>query len=174
MNNRISSVWVALLGVVVDRMNRANYVKTVVSAYRRAVDAVAEGTYSQELVEELVKSVKTVFHREFSDGLYFGRPGVGQFADSEDSLATEVKRHVGVVMDYFAKAGVVQVKIQDHAIRPGDRLQIHGATTGVQELTLGELRRDDERPSSAEKGEWVTFLAPRCRVGDKVFFVEAT
>ena len=155
------------------RARNANYVKTVVAAYRRAVDAVADGTYSPALVAELTESVKTVFHREFSEGLYFGRPGAGQFADSEDSLATEVKRHVGVVIDYFAKAGVAQVKVQDHAMRPGDRLQIHGNTTGVVELTLGELRRDDEVLSVAEKGTWATFRAPRCRVGDKVFFVES-
>ena len=154
------------------RARNANYVKTVVSAYRKAVDAIAEGAYTPALAAELTESVKTVFHREFSEGLYFGRPGAAQFADSEDSLATEVKRHVGIVIDYFAKAGVAQVKVQDHAVRPGDRLQIHGATTGVVELTLGELRRDDERPTVAEKGTWVTFKAPRCRVGDKVFFVE--
>ena len=154
------------------RARNANYVKTVVAAYRRAVDAVADGTYTAELVAELTESVKKVFHREFSEGLYFGRPGARQFADSEDSLATEVKRHVGIVVDYFLKAGIAQVKIQDHSIRPGDRIQIHGPTTGVQELTLGEMRRDDEMPSVGEKGTWVTFRAPRCRVGDKVFFME--
>ena len=62
--------------------------------------------------------------------------------------------------------------MQDHEIRPGDEIQVHGPTTGVVELTLGELRRDDERPSSAAKGEWVTFRCPRCRVGDKVFYIE--
>lgn len=154
------------------RARNADYVKCVVAAYRRAVDAVAEGTYTAELVKELTESVGKVFHREFSNGLYYGRPGHDQFTDSEDSLATTVKRHVGVVADYFIKAGIVQVKIQDHAIRPGDELQIHGRTTGIVELTLGELRRDDQRPEVAQKGEWVTFAAPRCRVGDKVFFIE--
>ena len=154
------------------RARNANYVKTVVAAYRRAVDAVADGTYTPALVAELTESVKTVFHREFSDGLYFGRPGASQFTDSEDSQATTVKRHVGVVIDYFLKAGIAQVKVQDHAIRPGDAVQIHGPTTGVQELVIGELRRDEERPAVGEKGTWVTFRAPRCRVGDKVFYVE--
>ena len=154
------------------RARNANYVKTCVEAYRRAVDAVMGGTYTPALVEELTEKVKTVFHREFSSGLYYGRPGVDQFADSEDSLATTVKRHVGIVIDYFLKAGIAQVKVQDHEIRPGDKLQVHGPTTGVVELTLGELRRDDERPTSAAKGEWVTFRCPRCRVGDKVFYIE--
>ena len=154
------------------RARNANYVKTVVTAYRRAVDAVADGTYTRELVVSLTEDVKRVFHREFAEGLYFGRPGAHQFADSEDSLATTVKRHVGIVVDYFLKAGIVQVKIQDHAIRPGDPIQVHGPTTGVVELIVGELRRDDETPSVGEKGTWVTFKCPRCRVGDKVFFIE--
>ena len=154
------------------RARNANYVKTVTAAYRRAVDAVAAGTFSPELVAELTESVKTVFHREFSNGLYFGRPGVDQFTDSEDSRATTVKRHVGVVIDYFLKAGIAQVKVQDHALRTGDPIQIHGPTTGVIELEAGELWRDDERLDIAEKGGWATLKTPRCRVGDKVFFVE--
>ena len=154
------------------RARNAEYVKTVVAAYRRAVDAVAEGVFTRELAEALTVEVKKVFHREFSEGLYFGRPGANQFTDSEDSLATTVKRHVGVVLDYFVKAGIVQVKVQDHCIRTGDTLQIHGFKTGVVEFAAGELRRDDERLETAEKGNWVTFAAPRCRVGDKVFYIE--
>ena len=154
------------------RARNANYVKTVTAAYRRAVDAVADGTYTPELVAELTEDVKRVFHREFSEGLYFGRPGADQFADSEDSLATTVKRHIGIVIDYFLKAGIAQVKVQDHPLATGDEIQIHGPTTGVIEMTAGELRRDEEVVQTCGKGEWVTLQAPRCRVGDKVFFVE--
>lgn len=154
------------------RARNAEYVKTTVSCYRRAVDAVLAGTYSKELAEELTVEVKKVFHREFSDGLYFGRPGAHQFADSEDSLSTTVKRHVGIVIDYYQKAGIAQVKVQDHSLSVGDTVQIQGPTTGVQEFTAGELRRDEESPATAEKGTWVTLRAPRCRVGDKVFYVE--
>ena len=153
------------------RARNAEYVKTCVESYRRAVDAVLAGEYTEELKSKLKGDLEKVFHREFSDGMYFGRPGKDQFTDSEDSLSTFVKRHVGIVIDYFAKAGIAQVKIQDASIRPGDLLQIHGKTTGVAEFTLGELRRDDETPESGERGTWVTFKAPRCRVGDKVFLM---
>lgn len=154
------------------RARNADYVRCVTGAYRRAVDAVAGGTYDEALIEELTAEVSKVFHREFSDGLYYGRPGADQFTDSEDSLAATVKRHVGVVVDYFLKAGVAEVKVQDHSVRPGDLLQIHGRTTGVVELVAGELRRDDERLEVADKGGWFTLAAPRCRVGDKVFYIE--
>lgn len=154
------------------RARNANYVRACVLAYKRAVDAVLKGEYTKELIEELTVELKKVFHREFSKGLFYGRPGKDQFTDSEDSLASTIKRHVGVVIDYFTKAGIAQVKIQDHPIRQGDEIQIHGTTTGVIEMVAGELHRDDERPEIAEKGTWVTLKTPRCRVGDKVFFVE--
>jgi putative protease len=154
------------------RARNAEYVKTVTAAYRRAVDAVAAGTWSPALAAELTEDVKRVFHREFSRGLYFGRPGADQFTSAENSLSTEIKRHVGIVIDYFAKAGIAQVAIQDRAISVGDRIQIQGQTTGVVETTVEELRRDDERLQSAGRGEWATLKTPRCRVGDKVFAVE--
>lgn len=87
-------------------------------------------------------------------------------------MATTVKRHIGIVIDYFLKAGIAQVKVQDHSIATGDAIQIHGPTTGVLELTAGELRRDELIVQKCEKGDWITLKTPRCRVGDKVFFVE--
>ena len=113
-----------------------------------------------------------MFHREFAAGLYFGRPGADQFTDTENSLSTTIKRHIGVVIDYFLKAGIAQVKVQDHELATGDTIQIHGPTTGVQELVVDELRRDEEVLQSAERGTWATLKAPRCRVGDKVFYIE--
>ena len=154
------------------RARNAEYVMTTVSCYRRAVEAGMKGGYTPELIRELTDKVQQVFHREFSEGLYFGRPGAHQFTDSEDSLSTTVKRHIGIVLDYYLKAGIAQVKIQDHAIAVGDTIQIQGPTTGVVELRVEGLRRDEEVLSSAEKGTWVTLKVPRCRVGDKVFFLE--
>ena len=154
------------------RARNADYVKTVTAAYRRAVDAVCADAYTPALVEDLTREVKKVFHREFANGLYFGRPGTDQFTDTENSLSTTIKRHIGIVIDYFLKAGIAQVKVQDHALAVGDTIQIQGPTTGVQELTISELRRDEEVLRSAVRGTWATFKAPRCRVGDKVFYIE--
>ena len=156
------------------RARNAEYVMTVVSAYREAVDAVLAGTYTPELAERLVGRTRRFFHREYSRGLYFGRPGVDQFTDTPNSSALEVKRHIGVVIDYFLKAGIAQVKIQDAAVRVGDLVQVQGPTTGVREFRIESLRRDAETPEVAERGTWVTFPAPRCRVGDKVFLIGPT
>lgn len=154
------------------RARKPEYVHTVVRAYRTAVDAVLAGTFTPELADRLVEETKTVFHRELGTGLFFGRPGVDQYTDHEDSLATSVKRHSGIVIDYFLKAGIVQVQIQDHPLAVGDHVQVHGSTTGVVEVIIESLRRDDEVLQCAERGNWVTFPCPRVRVGDKVFFME--
>ena len=69
-------------------------------------------------------------------------------------------------------AEIAQVKIQDAAVKVGDLVQIQGPTTGVQEFRIASLQRDEEVPEVAEKGTWVTFPAPRCRVGDKVFLIQ--
>ena len=61
----------------------------------------------------------------------------------------------------------LQEIVDHHADVPLDR-------GGEGVLAVGELRRDDEVLGCCEKGGWATFKAPRCRVGDKVFFVEST
>ena len=156
------------------RARNPEYVMTVVSAYREAVDAVRSGAFTKELSDRLVERTRRFFHREYSCGLYFGRPGQEQFTSGPNSFAKEVKRHSGVVLDYFLKAKVAQVKIQDAALKIGDLIQIHGPTTGVQEFRIESLRRDGEILEVAEKGTWVTFLSPRCRVGDKVYLICST
>ena len=50
------------------------------------------------LAERLVEETKKVFHREFSTGLYFGRPGQDQFTDAEDSSAPLSDEKIAVKM----------------------------------------------------------------------------
>lgn len=151
------------------RARNAEYVRNVVTAYRKAVDAVLDGSYSPDVVAQLMPLVTDVFHREFSCGMFYGRPGEDQFTKTENSLSGSIKLHIGRVADYFVRAGIVQVLVQNHPLAVGDRVQIQGPTTGVVETVVAEMRRDAERPLRAERGEWVTFACGRCRVGDRVF-----
>ncbi len=154
------------------RARNPEYGATVVAAYRRAVEAVLEGAFTETLVAELVESCATVYHRPFGTGLYHGRPGTGQFADTTENQATMRKLHTGIVLNYYSKAQAVQIQIQDQPVAIGDTIAIHGPKTGIVSLTIGELRRDDECCTRAEKGTWVTLpCRERVRAGDKVFIV---
>jgi len=155
------------------RARNPEYVKAVVTAYRTAVAAVQDGTFSQDLAARLTADCAKVYHREFGCGLYHGRPGADQFTDTDENQATNQKRHVGIVLNYYPKARMAQIHIQDHPIAVGDTLAIHGPTTGVVDLTVTALRRDEEVCTRAEKGTWVTFpCEQRVRLNDKVFIVK--
>ena len=54
------------------RARSAEYVKRTASCYRRAADAVCNGTYSPELASKLKEELSEVFNRGFWDGYYQG------------------------------------------------------------------------------------------------------
>jgi putative protease len=113
-----------------------------------------------------------VYHREFSVGLFHGRPGAQQFTNTDANQATSKKLYVGLVQNYYPQAQVAQILIHDQAIALGDTLAIHGATTGVVDVRVTNLRRDDEVCTRAERGTWITFpCAERVRTHDKVYIV---
>jgi putative protease len=157
------------------RARNPEYVKAVVTAYRRAMDAVEQDCFDAPLIEELLTECAKVYHREFGVGLYHGRPGTAQFTDTDLNQATKKKRYVGFVQNYYGRAKIAHIVIQDQAIALGDALAIHGETTGVVEVTVTALRRDEEVCTRAERGTWVTFpCADRVRPGDKVYIVVNT
>ncbi|MCZ6672864.1 MAG: U32 family peptidase, partial [Verrucomicrobia bacterium] len=83
------------------------YVHTVISAYRKAIDAVHAGTYSPEFVEELLDDLKSVYNRGLSDGYYLGREQ--GWSGHYGSKATKKKVQVGKVSHFYNKLGVVEI-----------------------------------------------------------------
>jgi putative protease len=157
------------------RTRSPEFVHTVVSAYRRGLDAAAAGVLTSALKDELVNQCRRVYNREFSKGLYFGRPGTGDFTTGENSAATCRKFYVGLVRNYYKNAHAVDVEVQDESFGIGDTLSIQGPTTGVVNLTATELRRDAEMPIRAERGTWVTLPCPdRVRLHDRVYVIRET
>jgi putative protease len=154
------------------RARNPEYVKTVVTAYRRAIQAVEDGSFNASLAETLMADCAKVYHREFSVGLFHGRPGAQQLTNTDANQATTKKLYVGLVQNYYSQAHVAQILIQDQAIAVGDTLSIHGETTGVVDVQVTDLRRDEEVCTCAERGTWITFpCTERVRTGDKVYIV---
>ncbi len=154
------------------RARNPEYVKTVVSAYKKAVQAVCAGTFTPERAKQLTDECAKVYHRPFGVGMYYGRPGDAQYADTDANQATHKKHHVGVVLKYYKQARIAQIQIQGHSLALGDTIAIHGPTTGVVDLTVSALRRDTEDLIQAEKGNWVTIpCEDQVRVKDKVYIV---
>ena len=145
------------------------YVHTVVAAYRAALDAHAAGKLDAALKHELVERCRRVFNRDFSAGHYFGRPTIGDFTIAEDSRATSKKLFVGIVRNYYAAAGMVDIVVQAEAVNIGDTLSIQGPTTGVVTIVADELRHDAEQPKRVAN-DWFTVKCPsRVRHNDRVY-----
>ena len=152
------------------RARAPEYVDAVVGAYRQAIDAVKADAFTPELVESLMPGLHKVYNRGFSSGFYFGREG--GWSAAPGSKATHRKVLVGPVKNYFAKAGVVVVKITDSKVTAGDDYLLVGPTTGVVKGTLENLRIDGESTDTALQGSLVSFQVPeRIRLSDRMFIM---
>ncbi|MFO7613955.1 MAG: peptidase U32 family protein [Bacteroidales bacterium] len=148
------------------------YVKTVTRVYREAVDAICNGTFSEEKLKTLNSELKTVYNRGFWDGFYLGRK-TGEWSDRHGSKATRKKVYVGKIMNYYAKAGVAEIKVEAHPVNVGDDILILGPTTGVMEDKVREIWKDDRQVDSAGQGDLITIpVGTFLRLSDKLYKLE--
>lgn len=146
------------------------YVATVTKCYREAIDAIADGTFSQQKVEEWMKQLGTVYNRGFWDGYYLGQK-LGEWSDTSGSNATQKKVYVGKGRTFYAKSNIAEFLIEAYDVNVGDRVLIQGPTTGSQEMVL-EAMRVDQKPGDlkASKSDIITFKTDfRIRPSDKLY-----
>jgi U32 family peptidase len=145
------------------------YVKTVVPCYREAVNAVSDGTYSQEKITGWLGRLKTVYNRGFWDGYYLGRK-IGEWTDKPGSVATHTKEYVGKVTNYFSKLKVAEIKMESGILESGDKIYIQGPTTGVVEMKVTGIRVDLKEVNKTNKSEICSIpVNTLIRRADKVY-----
>ena len=151
------------------RARGPEYVYTVVSCYREAIQAVLEGTFTEEKKDKWDERLATVFNRGFWDGYYQGKT-MGEWNKNYGSLATEKKVLVGKVTKYFSKIGVAEIAVEAASFKKGDKLLITGTTTGAMYLDAKEIRYDLGAVEEAEQGWRVSIPVPdKVRPNDKFF-----
>lgn len=160
------------------RARSAEYVKRCASCYRRAADAVCDGTYSPGLAASLKEELSEVFNRGFWDGYYQGAY-LGQWSDVYGSQATLKKVYCGKVTNWFDRIGVVEIAVESAPLHIGDRAMAIGATTGVVEFSVEDMRVNLKSADMAGKGVRCSVavdpsLCPegRLRRGDKIYIWE--
>ena len=155
------------------RGRSADYVRTVTECYREAVEAIADGTYTQERIGEWTARLATVFNRGFWDGYYLGRR-LGEWSDRYGSQATENKVYLGLVRNYFGRINVAEVQLQTaETLRVGDEVMVIGETTGVYRATVGEMRLDRDPVPEVHQGDRFSFATDvPLRRGDKVYRID--
>lgn len=151
------------------RARGAEYVSTVVSAYDRALKAVADGTFTCELAESLTHQLEKVFNRGFWDGYYLGRR-LGEWSDKYGSSATRVKQYAAKGVRYFPRIGVAEFLMEAGELCQGDEIVIIGPTTGAVTITVGEIRVGELPVAKTVKGESFSIAVPcKIRPSDRLY-----
>ena len=157
------------------RGRSADYVKTVVECYKEAVQAVSDGTYTQEKIAAWTERLSTVFNRGFWDGYYLGRK-MGEWSERYGSQATENKVYLGKVTNYYNRPQVAEMRIETaETLKQGDDLMVIGQTTGVYRATVEELRLGDTAKPVPEVKQGDVFSVKTTEIlhrGDKLYRVD--
>ncbi len=154
------------------RKRSPEYVSTVVSVYREAIDLYFKSKLTEEKKIELLEKLKTVYNRGLSSGFYLGAPSAQDFATSAGSVATTNKVYIGKVINYYNKTGVVLFKLESGKLKVNDKIMIQGPTTGVIEHKIISMKVNEKVSNTAEKGDFLCIkLDKSVRKTDKVFLI---
>jgi putative protease len=167
------------------RARGAEYVHTVVSCYREAVEAWQNGEYPEAdgqteptkaflaKLEDWNKRLATVFNRGFWDGYYQGQK-LGEWTATYGSQATKHKVYAGKCTNFYTKLSVAEFYIEAvEKISEGDELLVTGETTGAYFLTAHDMHDADKQvQKQIQKGQFFALKTDRIvRRGDKLYIM---
>ena len=148
------------------------YVYTVVKCYKEAIQAVLDGTFTDEKKDQWDERLATVFNRGFWDGYYQGQT-MGEWNKNYGSNATERKVYIGKGVKYFSRLGVAEFTVEANTFKVGDKMLITGPTTGVMYVTADEIHGDNGPVEVAQQGTRVSIaVSGKVRPSDKLFKLE--
>ncbi|MDR1347941.1 MAG: U32 family peptidase [Prevotellaceae bacterium] len=151
------------------RARSAEYVKTVCRCYREAIESIAEGTYSKQKTDEWMRQLGNVFNRGFWNGYYLGQR-LGEWSKAYGNQSPKRRVYVAKCTNFFGNLGVAEFLIEADVLSRGDEIIITGATTGVVEQTIEEIRVDLKPIDKAGKGLYCSIRTmEKVRRGDKLY-----
>ncbi len=92
-----------------------------------------------------------MFNRGFWDGYYQGAR-LGEWSSVYGSSATRKKVYCGKVTNWFDRIGVAEIAVESAPLKLGAKCMATGATTGVIEFTVNDLRVALKPTEEAVKG----------------------
>lgn len=155
------------------RKRSPEYVAKVVSIYRSAIDLYFENKLTEEIKKEFYNELNTVYNRGFSNGFYFDKPNGKDFSNADGSIALTRKEYLGKVLNYYKQAKVAFVEIESGELKINDSVYIIGETSGVVELKIKNILKENIPLNSAVKGDKITFeCSDSIRERDKVYIIK--
>lgn len=150
------------------RARSAEYVYKTVRCYKEAIQAVCDGTFTQEKIQQWDEELSTVFNRGFWNGYYLGQR-LGEWSSKYGSSATERKIYVGKGVKYFSRIGVAEFVSEAAELNVKDKILVTGPTTGAIFMTVDELEVDCKPAPVARQGEHFSIKMEKIRPSDKLY-----
>lgn len=123
------------------RMKSIHYVATVVSVYRKAIDAYWNDPKKYQVTDEWRQELEKVSHRPYTKGFAFGKPGSdGQVYTT--SSYEQTHDFVGIVLEYDADAKRAYIE-QRNNVKNGEVLELLMPDGELFPLTLEDMRNAD-------------------------------
>ena len=156
------------------RARGPEYVATAVQCYSEAIDAICEGTYSEEKIADWDFRLSKIFNRGFWNGYYLGQR-LGEWSSKYGSSATRKKVYVAKGVRYFSNIGVAEFYMESGELNVGDEIVITGPTTGAIIMKLDEIRVALKPVQKTVKGESFSIKVPeKIRPSDRLYLWEDT
>ena len=121
------------------RMKSAFYVATVVAAYRRALNAIANGQFTDELIGELNAELNKASHREYTTGFYLGEEESRQYYES--SKAVEEYKFIAVIRDMGVEKALIE---QRNKFVVGETVEVLSSNEYSGKTFVIEYAKDDK------------------------------
>ena len=156
------------------RARGPEYVATAVQCYSEAIDAICDGTYSEEKIADWDNRLNKIFNRGFWNGYYLGQR-LGEWSSKYGSSATRKNVFVAKGVRYFSNIGVAEFYMESGELNVGDEIVITGPTTGAIIMKLDEIRVALKPVQKTVKGESFSIKVPeKIRPSDRLYLWEDT
>lgn len=151
------------------RARGPEYVHEAVQCYSEALQAVCDGSFSEEKVSVWDERLGKIFNRGFWNGYYLGQR-LGEWSAKYGSSATRTKVYAAKTMRYFPKIGVGEFRLEAGSLKVGEEVVITGPTTGALIFKVEELRVDLKPVDEVKKGELFSMPVPeKVRPSDRLY-----
>jgi len=153
----------------IEGRNRSpEYVFTVVSEYRKAIDR----KLSRAEIVEGVDNLKKVYNRGFSSGFYLKMPTADDFSFSENGEQKEKKKFVGKVYKYWPKAGVCSVRINTGRLSVDDDVYLISDEESIRRVKVRSIEFEGEGVKAGFKGQEIGVdFGVKVRNGAEVYVI---
>ena len=143
------------------RMKSAHYAASVVSVYRRAIDACWRDPQHYTVRQEWLDELEKVSHRPYTTGFALGKPdATAQVYTTSSYLQTH--EFVGLVRDW--DNGRLTVEQRNH-MKEGETLEVFCPDGSLRTLVLKEMRNQDGEPIVAAQHPQMVFT---CQAAESI------